>query len=274
MNPRILIVLLYLIWAIPINAQTFTSGVPVYDTIKRDSFTTQSTYASLCPSSTVLFDSTAANRVSGVSYYLKITGSALMKDSLRAISRIHADLGPVNVGDSFLLTNNAAIFEGSYYTLRFGSRWTSGEFYYVIMAVGTPTKAGQPYVCKADIGRQASGSVDFCSPNFTNIYTTIKIACSIGGVTTAIVQPSIYPDSEFRVYPSPASKVLILDYSLRQAARFVITDQYGRDVQTAVMSAGPQLLQLSTTHLTPGIYSYRVIVNNLTLKVGRFSVLQ
>src|SRR6187549_492516 len=127
---QIAITLLLFVCFFQSRAQKYVLGVPIYDTIKKGSFNVFPHWTYLCTGARVFTDMTIANAVTGVNYYLLITGSTLKKDSLRQGDDRNNDLGPVNVGDSFLLTHNNAIRDWGTYDLYFGTIVSQGNFKY------------------------------------------------------------------------------------------------------------------------------------------------
>jgi len=253
------------------RAQKFVLGVPIYDTIKSWSHNTYPKAAYLCVSAEIGVDTGIVNIVSGVTYHLLITGSTFMKDSLRLMDDRHNDLGPVNVGDSFLLTHNNSIRDWATLVLLFGSRTTGGTFYYAIIAAGTPTSLTDTFFCKEDVRMIGGISIHNCN-RFSIRHTCNLATCVVEEpfITLHAGKGKIEP--VFQIAPTLVYDILRFRYAFGTGneGRLLMFDQFGRTMGAIELAGDQRSAEADISSYRPGVYHYRLLINGVVAKTGKF----
>lgn len=269
---RLLILLLAIVWGERANAQNFILGVPIYDTIvKNAAWSTLSSSGFLCASAFVEIDTALVNRVHGVNYYLLITGSTLMKDSLRMLDKRNSDLGPMNPGDSVLLSHNNAIRTFATFKIYFGSRSTNGQFSYAIMASGTPTSLTDTFMCKEDYRITGTPRLQNCVP--AGSYFNCNLAtCVVQEPLVELNVGSSKNQQMFLIYPTVTHDVLNYNYQLRGQTRFELTDGMGRITRSQHLLPGKQSGTIDISGLVGGVYYYRLLGDVTEVMRGRIII--
>ena len=94
-------------------------------------------------------------------------------------------------------------------------------------------------------------------------------------VTNGAGIKQLMPDNaKINLYPNPNNGTMMLDYSINDDASLEITDITGNLVGTYNLPATETTMKVQSNNLQNGMYLYRVISNNVVIKLGKIVVMQ
>ncbi len=91
---------------------------------------------------------------------------------------------------------------------------------------------------------------------------------------TSGITADVAPIQTVNLYPNPNNGTMMLDYSINDDARLEITDITGNLVGTYNLPATGTTMKVQSNNLQNGMYLYRVISNNVVIKLGKIVVMQ
>ncbi|HXD93040.1 MAG TPA: T9SS type A sorting domain-containing protein [Bacteroidia bacterium] len=230
-----------------INAQTYTIGVPVYDTLGK-----QTCYMANinCPSGeTSINTSFITHMPTGVKLYFKITSSQLATGCINITG-----LGVMNAGDSSLITTTNNKFE-----------WTplcnGGSAYFAILAIGVPANVNDSFYCKSQWYESDGAAVDGCSNYFMVDYFPIggHPSCSINPSPTTSIKS--INKTTYLLYPNPSNGVFIIETNTSDKQALQIFDVTGKIVLSQNINSKTNI---DASGLDNGIYFIQVKTNENT----------
>ena len=81
-------------------------------------------------------------------------------------------------------------------------------------------------------------------------------------------------NNNIRLYPNPNNGSMMLEYSIKGDARLLISDFTGNLVGAYDMPATENSIEVKNNYLQNGVYMYRIISNDILIKVGKIVVMQ
>ena len=232
-----------------VNAQSYTIGVPVSDTIP--SFTS---YGADCPNDLLKFrlDSTLIPYVTGLNFQVEIT-------SINGLVLVD-NTDTVYVGDIFPLPYTS---DSNILTINLPDQ-DSSFFNYLVEIVGTPTVEGESYYCDVETAQTLMS----CN-NYLEIYSgsdsTCKVQPPLSSTDSDIGIPNSYILSQN--FPNPFNPNTRIDYYIphRTFVTIKIYNILGKEVRVLVnhfQNAGNHSIDTNANDLLSGIYFYQMSVNN------------
>ena len=107
-----------------------------------------------------------------------------------------------------------------------------------------------------------------CPVNYGAGSVSSRIENTGPGITNAV------PIQTVNLYPNPNNGTMMLDYSINDDARLEITDITGNLVGAYNLPATGTTMKVQSNNLQNGMYLYRVISNNVVIKLGKIVVMQ
>jgi Secretion system C-terminal sorting domain len=238
------------------RGQNYYLNVPVYDTISSSGFSITPSVP-LCPSAEIAIDTAFIHKITGVNYYLKILSGTIPANSLIEIN----SMDTLNFGDSILISNSNIIAGRT--TLDFGSYYNSGNFFYSLIAIGTPTQLDSFY-CKSEIYFGGGVTADFCSLLMFRIYHVGPIEHCEVSLPTDILSES--ENKELLLFPNPCENNINVTAKENEPTEIILYDLSSRKLlqQTFTNST-----TINTEQLAKGMYLYTVRNRNGIIKNGK-----
>lgn len=199
--------------------------------------------------------------VTGVSYYFHITGSKTPNDSIDIF--YDSVKYVMHVNDSILIKNISTDTCFGYplpcEVVSFGyagphPQTTPSQFGFNVMAVGTPTVAGETYPsggCKAWYSQGPGCQIQYYIANVD--FFTGDTCFSLSSQVEAPTQIKDPDAGISRIYPNPATDHVIIETkSNLSGKKFQILDNIGRIILSGILN--PTMTEVDMTALPSGIY--------------------
>lgn len=224
------------------NAQTWTVGVPVNETIidyPANIYVNDYCYLLNAPNDQVAEFNLALPPVSGINYYLIVDYTTTSLDSFKFRQGTNVQI--LQLGDSMLLSPDTAA------TIHLSYAGSTNEVSVTFKAIGTPLTAGENYPC---------GSTNDGWYNLPVLCWEPQNADQSTYLTNCVVQsPTGLDDmdgrTEFSIYPNPATETLNISLSENRKSQIEIFDAMGRLVKEIELS---QSTQINIADLSDGLY--------------------
>jgi hypothetical protein len=231
-----------------INAQTYTLGVPVYDTVVAGNSAYLNSTFYPCLQNHIGFEQAFVNQINGVTYYFKVKTSTLPLNSIKEFNTNTV----INVGDSIPLTNAIHNFE-------FAAMTSGGTFNYCLLAIGTPTLANDSFYCKSQIISQATVQNDGCANKvvFDYLRASLTPSCIVNSATS-IFQNNVITNN-ISIVPNPSSGQFTIQ-NIALSTPIKIIDLLGNNVY--VSSSNRETNHIFLNYVSSGIYFLQVTIGD------------
>ncbi|MGZ3864784.1 MAG: T9SS type A sorting domain-containing protein [Bacteroidia bacterium] len=241
-----------------VNAQTYNLGTPIYDTLRKQSMNYMN--VTNCPLGETSIDTILIKHMpTGVNLYFKIISSTLSNGCLNITG-----LGVMNTGDSSLITPTNKKFEWS-------ALCGGGNATYAIIAIGTPTVAGDSFYCKSQWHDAVGVAIDGCGNYMMADYFSIgdRPSCVVDSLFTNSINTFHKPT--YSIYPNPFTKTATIETQSKTIfAVFEMFDIRGQKVkQFQINNSKTDIIR---DNLSAGVYFYQIISGDKFIDRGKIII--
>lgn len=126
----------------------------------------------------------------------------------------------------------------------------------------------------------SGGSIVFRARAIYNTYIGAPVEyvdnCTEGGEEkgTSVNASLIVEENYFHLYPNPNAGKMVLEFRTKKDCHLEISEINGTLVGRYRMSSSVNRLEINNDELTNGVYLFRIISDNVTLKVGKIVILK